>query len=98
MRTRKRKTSQRAAADETHKYVPRLRKPTRTFPASCNNKKNPEEAQEKKEDHLYSTGPPAWTAVEAHVAALRGWEEGSSKREREKNEGRGWEEKIVSDD
>lgn len=72
------------ASDETksvrHKHVHRLNKIARTFPASC--KKNPEEEQKKKDNHLYSTGPPAWTAVETHVAALQGREEGSSKREK----------------
>lgn len=56
-----------------------------------------EKAQKKKDSNLYSTRPPAWTAVITHVAALQGREEGSTKREK-KEEARGWEKKIVSDD
>lgn len=48
-----------------------------------------EKAQKKKDGNLYSTGPPAWTAVKSHAAALQGREEGSteSKKKRRKPEG-----------
>lgn len=106
-RRKKRSTSQRAekrqpvpqmkhnACSTNMRGVSRSRLVPSLLPA-----KNPEEekAQKKKDGHLYSTGPPAWTAVETHVAALQGRKEGPSKRARKKRETRGWEKKIVSDD
>lgn len=56
-----------------------------------------EKAQKKKDGNLYSTRPPAWTAVKSHAAALQGREEGSTESKK-KEEAGGWEEKIVSDD
>lgn len=68
------------------------------LPAQTQRRKTEEEkAQKKKDGNLYSTRPPAWTAVKTHVAALQGREEGSTKSKK-KDEARGWEKKIVSDD
>lgn len=89
MTIRKRKTSQKAAERQ---HVPQMKhNPCSTNMCTVSIRwlvpsllpaKNPQEEQKKKDNHLYSTRPPAWTAVETHVAALQGREEGSSKREK----------------
>lgn len=82
---------------EQHKHARHFKKPARTSPSSCANPQEEDKAQKKKYGNLYSTGPPAWTAVKTHVAALRGRQEGSTTSKKQEEAG-GWEKKIVSDD